>query len=67
LKEDHLATPSIPSATLETTNMESYRMVTKPRHALDMFGAQKEAYDIPRHLLALIKCRFHTPTYRVNV
>jgi hypothetical protein len=29
--------------------MESYRMVTKPHHALDMFGAQQEAYEIPRH------------------
>jgi hypothetical protein len=42
LKEDHTATPLIPSAPLEATYMESYRMVTKPHHALDMFGAQQK-------------------------
>jgi hypothetical protein len=41
--------PSIPGAPPETTYMESYRMVTKPHHAFYMFGAQQEAYEIPRH------------------
>jgi hypothetical protein len=49
LKKDHLATPSIPSAPLETTYMESYRMVAKQHHPMDIFGAQQEANEIPRH------------------
>jgi hypothetical protein len=34
--------------------MKSYRMVTKPHHALDMFGAQQEKYEIPIHHLNIL-------------
>jgi hypothetical protein len=59
LKEDHVATPSIPCAPLEKTYMVSYRMVTKPHHALDMFGAQQEAYEMLDFLCQWFSIRSH--------
>jgi hypothetical protein len=49
LKEYCLGAPSIPSAPLEPSYMGSYRKSIKPHHSLDMFGAQQEAYEIPKH------------------